>query len=222
MTAQSSSSASVLNEIKVVVVSFGTRTLQRVLHQSRNARLMKDACWGDRSGRYERLEHSLLQYCMGDLVASRFGDDTRCVASHFVDCRPLWRPKSDQGHVGLHADLQVQYQNQSSCRQIYRGCKEAVAGLTALIQNANSISRGGVKMVAVVGFYCNAGEHRSVAMAEVFKRYLDSSQFTAETCHSCDSVWRRKFCQGCDQCRRSVSTPAGREALRQMQAEMTQ
>ena len=41
-------------------------------------------------------------------------------------------------------------------------------------------------MVAVVGFYCNAGEHRSVAMAEVFKRYLDSSQFTAETCHSCD------------------------------------
>ena len=72
--------------------------------------------------------------------------------------------------------------------------------------------------LTIVGFFCNAGEHRSVGMAEVFKRMLDELDISSEICHVCDSCWRSKFCMGCVACRQSVNTPAGAYALRMMQA----
>ena len=48
----------------------------------------------------------------------------------------------------------------------------------------------------VIAFYCNAGEHRSVAMAELFGGVHEGSRVH----HLCSGVWRRKYCGGCDEC----------------------
>ena len=51
------------------------------------------------------------------------------------------------------------------------------------------------KDTVVIAFYCNAGEHRSVAMAELFGRLHE-----ANIQHLCNGVWRRKYCGGCAEC----------------------
>ena len=61
-------------------------------------------------------------------------------------------------------------------------------------------------------FYCNAGEHRSVAMAETFRGFL---KVRAPVVHSCSPAWRRRYCGGCAACAKRGPTFA--EAVLQME-----
>ena len=59
----------------------------------------------------------------------------------------------------------------------------------------------------VVAFYCNAGEHRSVACADIYARVVDmvyDGRLTSkDVLHTCTASWRRKFCQGCLKCKQN-------------------
>ena len=180
-----------LELLKVVVVTFGTRTLQRKLPHSEAAKEMKNTLWGPGTNgrtRWSKLPQGLLHQCMMDYWCSGRGDDVpkaakRSLQTFFVDCRCLTIPAACGNHVGLHAKLQVQYQHQSGATSIYSQCHYAYMQLTAQISRSSTSPP-----VMIIGFVCNAGEHRSVAMAEVFRSCTRRST-SASRVGGRDSAW---------------------------------
>ena len=53
----------------------------------------------------------------------------------------------------------------------------------------------------IVAFYCNAGEHRSVAFAALYAELLRQLGFAVKIVHVCRSLWDRRSCGQCIQCR---------------------
>ena len=108
----------------------------------------------------------------------------------------------------------------AACKYVHQQCREALRDLNKLFEIEAGLTASGSprQRMALICFFCNAGQHRSVGMAEVFKRMLDELDVSSEICHVCDSCWRSKYCMGCVSCRQSVNTPAGADALRMMQA----
>ena len=89
--------------------------------------------------------------------------------------------------MGLSATLRLLYLEQKFAPMIHRQCAVAYDGLTSHLPRVIN-SQG--RTTIFIGFYCNAGEHRSVAMAEVFKRVLVSLEFEREISHISEPLWR--------------------------------
>ena len=107
---------------------------------------------------------------------------------HFVDCRSLYEPAVSTGkHVGLHEDLCWGYMAQVKNRQV----------LNSLQARYQDYLRTPEAREHIFCFYCNAGEHRSVAMAETFRVFLTGR---APVVHCCSPAWRRRYCGGCAAC----------------------
>jgi predicted Fe-S protein YdhL (DUF1289 family) len=152
---------------------------------------MFDLCWGkDASGSQKRKEEVPLQIlteCMTEYFQFR-GEPGVCL--HFVDCRSLYEPRISTGkHVGLHEDLCWGYMTQVKNRQV----------LNSLQARYQDYLRTPEARKHIFCFYCNAGEHRSVAMAETFRAFL---KVRAPAVHCCSPAWRRRYCGGCAACAR--------------------
>lgn len=193
-----------LSTPKVTICSFGTRTLASVLRGVPAVREMYDLCWGkDASGSQKRNEVPLeiLTECMTEYFQIRAPDPG--VYLHFVDCRSLYEPRISTGkHVGLHEDLCWGYMTQVKNRQVLNSLQ---AGYQDYLRTPEAREH-------IFCFYCNAGEHRSVAMAETFRAFLE---VRAPVVHCCSPAWRRRYCGGCAACARRGRT--FEEAVLQME-----
>jgi len=188
---------------KFLVCSFGTRTLQNVI-QHPPSRLMYSACWGLGGDKRATIPSEYMEHCMRESWGLK--DDVK-VRMCFIDCRSLYEPKiSDGKHVGLHEKLQWGYVLQCDATDVIDQLRNGLAKLAD---------------TTLFGFYCNAGEHRSVAMAELFSHYLLSAfpQARVDLRHVCHSIWRRRYCGGCADC--MVRTGIHQQALQALNAQLS-
>ena len=74
-------------------------------------------------------------------------------------------------------------------------------------------------VLLVVAFYCNAGEHRSVAISDLFGRACEAVRpgKVNDVIHACRSSWRWKYCRGCSDCQKPTEV---RDQAVQMMLEM--
>ncbi len=176
----------------IVAVSFGTRTLKHSYHGNPSARRMHDSMWsrGDREARRAldaELAESALRGC-----GSLFDD---CGEIFFVDCTKVsgfsGEPGFDrQGHVGMHERIQA------ACVGHPR-----FTGIAARLQEIQEWMRRSTSEKCAVAFWCNAGEHRSVACCELFARWWRKKYLSpVPTAHLCRNQWGRRGCGGCQAC----------------------
>ena len=190
-------------EASITVCSFGTRTLTQCTNNE-HAQAMHDIMWPSKGWADRRLDYSLARNALTAAVPGKW---TSIV---FVDCRSLWEPwpKVAAGHVGLHEKLQLAYM-----QQLQQGAGEVA---NQARQWANPWNFKGYCGKVLICFFCNAGEHRSVAMAEVHAGYLDKhfpGRRTHEVLHLCRDYWRWKYCGGCMECTESSAIRAEAQSL---------
>ena len=189
------------------VCSMGTRTLTYSYPSNRCAKQMHQAMWpraqyvGQRQVHRERirLNHELAKMAAGG-CGSEF---SFCEETVLVDCTHLSgftaaHAFDSQGHVGMHELIQ------QACVRHAR-FPDMVSQLVIPVEKILWGAR-----LAVV-FWCNAGEHRSVACAEIFRRWLAAVLPPANgehvVRHLCSSEWTRRGCGNCSRCRtKSVVT----------------
>ena len=176
----------------------------------------------------QRLEKGLQRSTLADRLAESPIADM--IASTELDLR-LWRPTGARSRqprgIEPRASLPVDEEVHAQVAEALVGAYYLSEGIfsadrflmwqagASAVQSSFEISssssqRSSRQRLAVVGFYCNACEHRSVCMAEAFERLLDKLDVSSEIRHVCDSCWCQKYCMGCGECRRSTNTPAGR------------
>ena len=85
-------------------------------------------------------------------------------------------------HVGTHPYITAEYMKQDGAPKIARKAWEASW-------------RAGPDDPRVLAFWCNAGEHRSVAMAESYGQVMG-----CDVIHLCKSTWRWRSCGCCQEC----------------------
>jgi hypothetical protein len=167
-----------------LVCSMGTRTLAHSFPCNRFAKAMKSAMWPAHwSQPRAAFDEGLATRALMSTGHSFAGIDL----FWWVDCTPLsgftGDPHFDRaGHVGMNARIQAAVLRHRAFANV----------LTSVKQAAACIAEG--KRLAIV-FWCNAGEHRSVACAESFARWL-RTQFPAEHVvrHFCADQWGRRGC----------------------------
>ena len=187
-----------------ICCSFGARTLASILRGVPAVREMFDLCWGKDASPKAKVPLQILTDCMTEYFQVR-GEPGVCL--HFVDCRSLYEPPiSTHQHVGLHEDLRWGYMTQVKNRQV----------LNSLQARYQDYLRNPEARKHIFCFYCNAGEHRSVAMAETFRAFL---KVRAEAVHCCSPAWRRRYCGGCAACVKRG--PRFAEAVRRMEQALT-
>jgi len=191
----------------VMLVSFGTRTLAEVFHfvTNWNAIAMKGRLWPRHQRRLQNWERARLfqneeakaavLHCLPDLQA-------RDVTVHLVDCTRLHEIHEDGsgrgnavwGHVGTHPSMMQGFMEQPEMRYIYDRMRRILP----------QVEEGGNHVIA---FYCNAGEHRSVAVRE-FVRYClcdatvvqGAVAFSLASSDLCKALWDRRGCGQCSAC----------------------
>ena len=112
------------------------------------------------------------------------------VALIVVDCRNFHG--TFNGHVGLHYGVQREYLEDR------RGVNKFVGNL--IDQGVDPVMLGDRSEKHIVAFYCNAGEHRSVAFAAMFGYYADMAGCDVDVKHVCKALWSRRSCGQCRQC----------------------
>ena len=118
------------------------------------------------------------------------------VALTCVDCRFFHGRFA--GHVGLHEEVQKEYLDD---------LREMNALVDYLIEQGvdpESFAREGAgrhgRRKHIVAFFCNAGEHRSVALAAMFAHYAKNMHCEVEIRHMCTKLWGRRSCGQCARC----------------------
>jgi hypothetical protein len=186
----------------LMVCSFGTRTLQNVV-QHPSSRCMYSACWSKEGHKRAFVPPEYMEHCMREVWG--LSDDV-VVRMFFIDCRSLREPSTSDGkHVGLHENLQWGYLQQIEVTGVLDQLRDSLAKLGR---------------TTLFGFYCNAGEHRSVAMAELFSNYLCSTfpEASVELRHACHTIWRRRYCGGCSDCQTRTDVHAA--AVERLRVEL--
>ena len=112
------------------------------------------------------------------------------VALIVVDCRNFHG--TFNGHVGLHYGVQREYLEDR------RGMNKFVDNL--IDQGVDPVRLGDRSEKHIVAFYCNAGEHRSVAFAAMFGQYASNAGFDVDVKHVCKQLWFRRSCGQCREC----------------------
>ena len=179
-----------------LICSMGTRTLAYSFPANPHAKLLKDGMWPkDRSAPRAAFDEALAIRAL--LGTGHMFTDVELF--WWIDCTRLSGFTGDsnfdrQGHVGMHERIQVSCVRHRAFEEVLRGMGQA----------ATCIADG--KRVAVV-FWCNAGEHRSVACAEAFARWLQA-KFPSQAGnhvvrHFCSDQWGRRGCGfwRCTSCR---------------------
>ena len=189
-----------------MLVSFGTRTLAEAYKYGTNwhAIAMRDRLW-PRHGRLEHRERARLfqneeakaavLHCLPEVHAED-------VTVHLVACTRLHEIHEDGtgranavwGHVGTHPLMMQGFVEQPQMQYIYDQMREILPQVLA----------GGNHVIA---FYCNAGEHRSVAMREFVRYCLCDGQvvqgataFSLASDDLCKALWDRRGCGQCSAC----------------------
>ena len=104
---------------------------------------------------------------------------------YLVGCTILHMPENLRTcHTGMLPATQLYYARN-------RKLHEVLAQLPSLQQRSPR----------VVAFWCNAGEHRSVACAELYAGSLAQQGVPHELVHLCGECWDQRGCGGCRECR---------------------
>ena len=198
-----------------LVASMGTRTLTYSYPGNAGARQMQETMWPRNrqyvGGRKTPMARPELDLALATRAVTACGDElSQAQGIAFVDCTRLsgftGEPAFDaQGHVGRHEQIQAAYVRHQRFPDI----------VSELVTPVQSILAG--TRMAVV-FWCNAGEHRSVACAEMFCRWLAAvlppTQGAHCIRHLCASEWTRRGCGNCSRCReRGVLTESVDQAF---------
>ena len=204
-----------------MLVSFGTRTLAQVYDYGTNmpAIAMRDRLW---PRQHRRLQHSerarLFQneeakaavlHCLPEVHAED-------VTVHLVACTRLHEIHDDGtgranavwGHVGTHPLMMQGFVEQREMKDIYDQLREILPQVLA----------GGNHVIA---FWCNAGEHRSVAVREFVHYCLfnvgwlaRSLPFRLASSDLCKALWDRRGCGQCCACSTSSLSQVRTDAQR--------
>ena len=199
---------------RLVFVSFGTRTLAQVC-ESAAALEMARAMWPPRSAEppmFAKQRRALFdprraRRAVLDALASSGAMDCSRISLgdvYLFDCTCLhgeWKKAhgGDKEHVGLHVSAVEEYVQT-------RKNKEALLQLVRQFRALRLYSTPA--SAAVCAFYCNRGEHRSVAMRYLFGHYAQLRGFGAVQCVDlCSGLWSRRGCGGCEECCAARRTP---------------
>ena len=123
-----------------------------------------------------------------------------CTRLHEIHDDGTGRAKAVRGHVGTHPLMMQGFMEQPEMRYIYDRMRRI---LPQVLEGGNH----------VIAFYCNAGEHRSVAVREfvnyclrdaTFGSLAPSLPFSLASSDLCKALWDRR---GCGQCRACSTSP---------------
>jgi len=144
---------------QVLVVSLGTRTLAQAVPSSNSANEMRRLFWdkGDKV-RGATLTKGLARR----LIEECYGLEFRDCIFEAIDCRMFHG--ETYGHVGLHPPYQTEYliavgSNRRALQTMCHTLTKEVGAYPLQFKPNNP------RLQRVFIFYCNAGEHRSVAFA---------------------------------------------------------
>ena len=111
-------------------------------------------------------------------------------AVYLVRCTRLYDPGHSTGHIGTYPDTMASTINQRAMHEDVVPVVRAVSRLEGSF---------------LIAAYCNSGEHRSVAIAEmVYRLFLQLGCYTVKR-DLCDSLWSRRGCGCCTICSLSTS-----------------
>ncbi len=189
-----------------IILSFGTRTMaQSRTYRNPIAELMRDDMWPPRGER--RRGRKYLDKAQGEeavrLALVRSGEVSETEAIHvcLIDCTVLHWADLRLAHIGSHHYI---------CRRFAEQTQTNPTVVDKCVQAEFMWMSGAVRVLA---FYCNAGEHRSVSMAELYGRAVG---FAPEhnIIHMGRELWNYRSCGGCRECDPAVRHPDREEAIR--------
>ena len=112
--------------------------------------------------------------------------DMENAAVYLVKCTRLHDPGHFTGHIGTHpATMADTIEQRAMHEDVVPAVRRAVSRLDRSF---------------LIAVYCNAGEHRSVAIAEMVYRLLLRLGCNAVKRDLCDSLWNRRGCGCCSSC----------------------
>ena len=151
---------------QILCVSLGTRTTVQAFDTGAAAELQK-LFWADRRKIYGVAWQStaLARRVLTEAYGDPFPDD--CTFD-LIDCRKFHGRL--MGHVGLHPNYQKEYLEAPNVQALQYLCDELCGTHRAYPLEYQS---SGVSLQRVFVFYCNAGEHRSVAFAALVGNMME-------------------------------------------------
>ncbi len=186
------------DRLHIEVCSFGTRTLAQCF-ASRAAQEMRDTMWP----RTRQSTQGDLRNTLDPTVAARALSGlypTEFERVHCINCRGLHGEMGQ--HCGMHPTLLGEYLDRSNARALRNIMTEIRDEVLPLSHERT-----------LLAFWCNAGEHRSVAMCLVTKQWLERAlHIHIKMTHHCQALWSRRSCGGCRECDPQTDTPARRDA----------
>ncbi len=167
--------------VDVHIVSFGTRTLAQCWAEP-SAQKLREQMW-PRHRSYlgpDAFNSELATAALRNICPRADGMAWDVVL--FVKCTSLHG--RDYGHIGSYGLTMREYSESRGFDEVIR----EVARCFPLAQPRTLIAT-----------WCNAGEHRSVAIAEFVRAFL-SMHVPCNVTHLCRSLWGRRGCDCCNEC----------------------
>ena len=171
---------------RVLVLSFDTRTLGQCQWWNGAAGRLRDTCWPpgrDLSVKQRDCKFSpdLAKEAVCEATHDMRTPDMEKAAVYLVRCTGLHDPGHNTGHIGTHPDTMAASMEQRA--------------MTADVVPDVRHALGRLDRSKVIAVYCNsAGEHRSVAVAEMVFRLCVRLGFDATKRDLCDKLWHRRGC----------------------------
>ena len=178
---------------QITVISIGTRTSAQIMNDDATVE-MRNTFWKKQHHGYRkpvkdvRLDPQLARRVCATLL-SRSDINDKDVEVIPVDCRRFHG--KFQGRPGLHRQVQCEYLQDTHRMDKF---------VDYLLQVADPLSFTRNPKKRVICFYCNAGEHRSVAFAALFAAYAREQGSSVECIHTCSELWSRRSCGKCSAC----------------------
>ena len=170
---------------RALVVSFGTCTLGLCQPQNGAARRLRYTCWplDQRLRTWERdraFSADLAKEAVWEATRLERAPDMQKDEVFLVNCTGLHDPGNNTGHIGTHPDTMAASMEQRA--------------MTADVVPDVRHALGRLDRSKVIAVYCNSGEHRSVAVAEMVFRLCVRLGFDATKRDLCDKLWHRRGC----------------------------
>ena len=174
---------------QLLIVSLGTKTIPQVISSS-NARQLRAEFWHDK---YTKQRGRKLGEKPEDFIKVRgilseyFEHEVPDCRLDFVDCTGFHKSRGmPEGHVGLHPDIQAGYMRQ---RHAMTAMRRRLVDLNLLDQPEPGYHWAPAETLQrILVFWCNAGEHRSVAFAtmvgDFMYNHMAARALTGETNNS--------------------------------------
>ncbi len=163
------------------ICSFGTRTLPQCFPGCRPAEDMRARMW-PRTARARAWDINDGEACqaLSDVFQRKWGLTFGEIGELHGDI---------QGHVGSHPALMAQYLEEKLRRQMQNIINDIKVGCSSAGQREH-----------LIAMWCNAGEHRSVAVATLCSAAFAHYGVRSRVEHLCSELWTRRGCGCCRAC----------------------